>query len=445
MQVERNERIADFMVDLFNPSDPLATDIDQSRNMTAREMLDRGVRRLQEMLADQPQVRAALLEKFGDAYFGMERFDDARKALEEAIALRRTGRDQLALASALSRLARVAIWTEQWDEVAALESEALALREGQLEPPHSDIATSLSHLGSALMMTNRFAEAEPYLTRALHMRESALGPDRLEVSNDLHELGMLRLQQARFQSAEELFRRSLAIREALFDKPNPYVPESYFHISHVLIAQDRLDEAEPFVRKALEIYRTLAAAGGSPGDVGHALTSAANLAEKRGRFEAAEVYHREALSIDLEVVGPDHSWTVTDKRNLARVLIAQARLAEAEQLLTESIASNKRSGNSEYLARDEGLMGRLLEARGDIDTALAFHLRSAAGLMDSLGPGHPSTAEQVAELAALADHVDCAAPASEPDAPRLSEDQVQHLWAALKTCPALRFPESPAR
>ena len=440
VQAERNERIADFMVDLFNPADPLATDIDQSRNMTAREMLDRGVVRLHQMLADQPQVRAALLDKFGDAYFGMERFEAARAVLEEAVLLRRGGDDRLALAGSLSRLARVALWTEQWEEVSALESEALAIRESLLDAPHSEIATSLSHLGSALMMSNRFDEAEPYLTRALQMREAAEGPATLAVSNDLHELGMLRFQQADFQAAETFFRRSLAIREKLFDKPNPYIPETFFHLSHVLIAQDRLDEAEPYVRKALETYRTLAAAGGSPGDVGHALTSAANLAEKRGRYAQAEAYHREALAIDLEVVGPDHSWTVTDKRNLARVLTAQNRLDEAESLLKEAMESNRRTENREYLAFDQGLMGRLLAARGDVDAALAFHLRSAGQLMSTLGPEHPRTAEQVAETAALAHRQKgCPNPAGEATTAGFatSELNTQQLWAALESCAAL--------
>src|SRR5690606_3925190 len=58
----RAEQVSSFLVELFELSDPSKS---RGHQVTAREMLDIGARRVNIGLADQPETRATLLQTIG--------------------------------------------------------------------------------------------------------------------------------------------------------------------------------------------------------------------------------------------------------------------------------------------------------------------------------------------------------------------------------------------
>ncbi len=78
----------------ISPRDCLSSPIQcisGTKDISARELLDAGVRRLQLQLDQQRQdVRAALLESAGNAYRGIGAYPDATRLIEQAIELRRS-------------------------------------------------------------------------------------------------------------------------------------------------------------------------------------------------------------------------------------------------------------------------------------------------------------------------------------------------------------------
>ncbi|HET7216574.1 MAG TPA: protein kinase, partial [Vicinamibacterales bacterium] len=93
--------ISQFLASLFEVADPARTN---GRDVTAKDLLDRGAARVETELADQPDVQADMLVLLGKIYRDLGEYDRAQPLLERAVALRTSvfGRDTARTADAIS-------------------------------------------------------------------------------------------------------------------------------------------------------------------------------------------------------------------------------------------------------------------------------------------------------------------------------------------------------
>ena len=87
---ERAERVSAFVADLLRSPDPLRG---RGAAITVREVLDSAVVRIDGELKDEPAVRADLLGVIGRSYYGLGLYDQARRVLGTAVALRQRVHD----------------------------------------------------------------------------------------------------------------------------------------------------------------------------------------------------------------------------------------------------------------------------------------------------------------------------------------------------------------
>ncbi len=81
-----DRHVSDFMIGLFEVSDPNATKGD---TITAREILDKGAERVNTELSDQPLIQTRLMSTIGLVYYNLSLFEQAEKVLEEALAIKK--------------------------------------------------------------------------------------------------------------------------------------------------------------------------------------------------------------------------------------------------------------------------------------------------------------------------------------------------------------------
>src|SRR5579863_2042904 len=86
----RAEAVSSFLVNLFKLSDPGEN---RGNQVTAREILDSGAKRLQTGLQDQPATKAALLSTVGSVYDSLGQFRDALPLLDESLRLQAQSHD----------------------------------------------------------------------------------------------------------------------------------------------------------------------------------------------------------------------------------------------------------------------------------------------------------------------------------------------------------------
>jgi hypothetical protein len=84
-EAEAARQVSDFLVSLFNASNPAKS----KRDTTALELLDRGAARVQTELKAQPLVRASVLQSLGFVYRSLGLYDKGEPLLRESVAIRR--------------------------------------------------------------------------------------------------------------------------------------------------------------------------------------------------------------------------------------------------------------------------------------------------------------------------------------------------------------------
>src|SRR5271170_2885657 len=154
----RAEEVSSFLVNLFKLSDP---EENRGNQVTARELLDSGAKRLQSGLQDQPATKAALLSTVGAVYDSLGQYQDALPILSESLKLQPHSHDR----------------------------------------SHID---TLLEFGSAHIGAGDLLGAEAPLQEALHLAQSDFGASSPESGRALWSLGMLRHQQGQYKEAKDL-------------------------------------------------------------------------------------------------------------------------------------------------------------------------------------------------------------------------------------------------
>lgn len=131
--MQRATAVSKFLEDLFTVSNP---DESQGKTITAREMLDKGAKTIDQGLADQPGLRADLKETMGRVYRNQGFAKQAKPLLEEALRLRREefGDDDLRVVSPLQNLVNVFRELDKNDAAEPLIREALDIQRGAMPP-----------------------------------------------------------------------------------------------------------------------------------------------------------------------------------------------------------------------------------------------------------------------------------------------------------------------
>jgi len=365
-QAETANRVTEFLVDLFEVSDPSQA---LGETITAREVLERGTETVAE-LADEPVIRGHLEGTLGRVYTNLGLYDEATTLLETAAeTLRGAEGDQAraSLASALHNLGVVYDLQGRYVEAEEVFRDTLRLDGLDAE----ELSRALNSLGIVLWNQGRYAESEEVLQRALTVREATYGAESDEVAKTLFNLGNLAHALGELERAEGYFTRALAIERTIKSPDHPDVASSLNNLGSLYKDLGRLDEARRSTEEALAIWEKVL--GVDHPDVGIAVHNLANLARDTGDLDRAVELYSRAREIWVEALGPDHA----------------------------------------YVAVNDSQEAAARAARGETDAAEELYERALATLERALGPDHPSVAEVLIAYAELMDETGRSARADE--------------------------------
>ncbi len=388
-QAETAKQVSDFLAELFRLSDP---DVLRANSVTAREILDQGVERIDRELSGQPVVQARLLYEVGQVYVNLGLFDEAAPLLERALDIRRRelDDDDPEIADSLNELARLAWSRGDYPEALRLHRRAAEIRERVLEPGHEDLAQSLHDLGSAEWAAGDFEAAREPLERSLEMRKKALGSSHPKVAESLNTLGALYYRMDDYDTARELWESALAIQERALGAEHPHVAMTLNNLSIIAKEMGDYTAARPLLERTIAIQeKTL---GPNHPDLAAALNNLAELYAEIEEPERARPLYERAIEIHEAATGPEHPEVARYLNNLARVERRSGNVAEARRLTERSLAIRKRTldpGHTDIAWSLHGL-GMIHIAEGDYTGAEPL-FREALAIYDrALGPGSES-------------------------------------------------------
>ncbi len=416
-----SQQVAQFVIGIFEVSDP---EIAQGREVTARQLLDRGATDIATRLERQPGVKSTLMTTMGKIYRNLGDHQKSREFLEQVLAERQArlpssdplvieGQYELARslmvqgdhhqASKLLQAARSALHASgrtttseavqnlnllaesthklnQLTEAESLYRQALRIGGEVLQPDDPQVIDSLIGLAQLLAVQNNFDDAESIFREALELRRSRLGNLHPDVAIDISNLAYALHGQGRFEEAEQAIREAMRLRSTLYGDNHWIVQKSYNNLAQVLIAQGRVDEAIPWIEKALEVGR--AQLGAEHPQVTARLVNLALAYKTAGRAQEAESLLLEALIIHQRTLGENHPATARNLYSLAGLYAETGRGTAALPLLQRVLGIFDTTLPQDDYRRTHALYlrGRVLAELGDCQTATAslekaLHLR----------------------------------------------------------------------
>jgi tetratricopeptide (TPR) repeat protein len=397
---QKAEVVSEFLVNIFTSSDPQEA---HGEKITARELLDTGVNKIDQDLAGQPELRAALTETMGRAYRGLGLYKRSRKLLEKSLRLYRgiLSGDDLRIAHNLHNLANV---LRNMSEDAAAEPhirEALEIQRKGGETQNRDYAAGLTNLGALLEERGQFDEAEMLYEKSLAIKRALPKADPEDITKSLNSLGKLAQNRRNYTLAKPYYEESLGIRRKLAKgRPDSDVALALNNLATLLEDLGDRAEAERLYRETLAMRRKLL--GDRHPNVATSLNNLAFILLAEGHPQEAEPLAREALSIADERLPAVHTIRGTFLRNLAAVLVAQGKGREAETLVREALAIfREKQPDSWRVADIESVLGSCLVAQGRFVEAEPILLRSYPILKADPGTGSsyaPAALQRILDL-----------------------------------------------
>ena len=391
------DRVVAFMTSLY---DMAAPDPNRAETLRARELLDRGARRIARELADLPAQRAPLQLAMGHAYVSLGLYQDAEQQLVAAErTLAELGRDNAAHREGQFLLGGLRLCQGNFQRGEQLMRQSWqATQSGPALDPVSIAARQLSLVGW-LRDAGRLEDALTLLAKARQIPDTrADDVARAGAELDMVEASVLRCQ-GKLDRARELAVTAIQHAEARDGKGHGRHANLYRELAQIHQDLGELDQAREALQQALRIDRKLS--GEDHPDVEASLFAVAMIEIDRGAWREAETLLREVLTRDQQRFGELHPSPALTMSQLATVLGNLGEAEEAEPMFLEALTLQRKllpEGHPEIattLANMASFFNRLRrydEAAPCLEQALALRLQA----YDEEHPAVLTTRQQIA-------------------------------------------------
>jgi serine/threonine protein kinase/Tfp pilus assembly protein PilF len=393
-EAQRAQAIQDFMLGLFERTDP---NLAQRGDLTVADLLRDGARRTREELAGQPAVQRELLLTIAGLQSGFGRYDESLALLEAmpppdtalgqvrlAIERARGLRGQESIAACLDALAQAAPAAE-----ALRDTQPLAL------------AQFLAMRGRCRRMDRDADAARADFRDALALRE-AHGAPPLAVSELLTDLAALDADAGDYDAAISQMRDALARLESEGGARNIMGINLWRSLGALQRERGDPDAAEAAFREAIVLGDALYP-DGHPAAMEARRQLAATLVDY-GRLDEAEPLLEQVLAFQRRVLGARHSDVGSTLNSQAILAWKRGDDARAVALLDEAVAIWREGEHEGRLAGGLHNLGMVLRDAGRLAEAEA-KLREALAMRERVfGPDHVPVAMSLRLLGEIAIH-----------------------------------------
>ena len=357
-QAERAKAVQGFLTDLFATNALEQAGPLEAQNVTARELLDRGAKRLDGALAAQPASQLEIAKVLASIYGELVMPEQQLKLQQKRVELTESlyGANAIETAAAYAALADA---IKLQDRKKGLE---VALRAERIYDAHK--ARSSMEYGmlqitlSELLNATDLDAAERHARSALQVFAATPADIRYGLAHT--RLGMVMYFRGRMAEAEDIYRHAVEIYEAAGDQANPLITATYANLGRIQ--------------------------------------------EMRLEFDLAEQNSRRAVEASQRINGPYHATTIVFRGDYAAALAEMSRLPEALKVAREdetALRSAPAEQQKRWARSVQSVMGNIEAQSGLIDAA-GKHLDAAAAAEKAANPASRKTAEVALSAASAA-------------------------------------------
>ena len=325
------EREAQFLVGMFQAATPEEA---RGQTITARDLLDRGVARVDRELAAEPQARASLLESIAEAYRSLGLFDPSLALARRSLDLARAayGPGSVEAGQSMELLAELERDKGRYAEAEPLLRQLIAARRERAGAETPATARRMAELGECLYLEGKDDESIALLQHTLSI-DRRNGPN--EGADTRNYLALALERKGEFDRARQLLQEAVDINRRTLGPDSPTYAISLHNLGSSLIDRGDLYGAEAQLREGLAIRRRILAPGHP--DLFYSLNNLGSVLLQRGEWQAAAPFLQEALDIQLKSLGPDNPRLAAPLHNLGRIQEERGDYPQARQYFDRAL------------------------------------------------------------------------------------------------------------
>lgn len=400
LEAEKAKKVSDFLAGIFQVSDPEQS---KGETITARELLDNGVKRIEKELSDQPEILANMLGVTGNVYKSLGLYDNSLVLLQKSYFINDSllGDDSPETVKSLNDLANLNFAMGEYESSVEKFSRALAKRKIIYGDESLEAAESMNDLAMVLREQGDYDQSEKLLNASLSIRKKLLSPESSDVAQSLNNLGLLKEDMGELDEAKKLLEKSLKIKEKIYGKIHPSVTETIGNLAFLLQQLGEYEKASKLFEETLGIDKQLY--GEVHPSISTDLYNIASNTALMGDLNSAEILYTDVLELDKKLLGKEHPYIALDLNNLAGILSDKGEYAKAEVLYKESLVMNKKIYGDEHpeVATSISNLGVLYNRWGKYSQAEPLLKAALEMRIKLLGENHPNVVTSLNIYAAL--------------------------------------------
>ena len=449
LATERDKAIAvkELLIEVFTAADPSVV---PGKELTATEVLDRGLAKVREQHHAPSAVVADLLQSMAITYQNLGQYSKAQSVLSDALLMRQTVQtdeprllaealtllgenqrlmadhqaaeaslnqalkwleqvpDPVARALVVSKLSRVKMLQGELQEAEQLGLEATAQIEQSLGSEDLVYAQTLNDLSSVYFRLGRYQDVEQLLLKSKAIREALHNAEQgplldHDYATNINNLGLAAYLQGDLTQGEAFFRQAIALREQIFTEPHPEQAQSLTNLGLLLNDAGQPQAALPYLQQALAIRESILEPDHMR--IHDAHNNLAMSHHESGQFEQAVATYRSVLPAVEQQRGKTHPQTLAIYTNLANSLLELGQWTEAEAYFRQSLTAREATlpAGHLYLSYSYVGLGQALAATGEDLQALSWLNKGLAIREQALPTDHWLVGEaRLAQLRVLA-------------------------------------------
>jgi eukaryotic-like serine/threonine-protein kinase len=392
VKAERINAFLQRMLSFSNQSITSVWPVAERRDVTVNDMLDQITPKVEAELSDQPDVRAQVLRTIGGAYASQGRYDLAETNLRSALnaQIQLYGEESLEAADTMSELGVLCYRQVRFDEASGLLERSVAAYRKQRQAntrgySAAKFALALDYLGVTKAYQIDPYAGKPLLAEALQDSLSAnlQGDERRVLAFIKTDAGANMVYTGEVEKGEALLREALAEYRQMSNRAQWEQGSTLTHLGGAAMVRRQFDEALKLLREGEQIFRE------TLGDkntyiVGNLNRQADVLLEKND-LKAAEGKAREALAV-ARYFSPEAQSVA-----LGKILIKSGRTSEGQDCLRQALAIYEKQTTKNYfnIGNLKIDLSQFLLAQNRLAEAEQVAVEAREDVLRNLGAHHP--------------------------------------------------------
>ncbi|QSX77509.1 serine/threonine-protein kinase [Agrilutibacter solisilvae] len=385
---QRTREVVRFFIEIF--------DAPASHDPPANQVLDRARERATRERNVKPEVRGAVLDGLGMAYYYSGRYHDASEMLSRAIEVRRDlgPKAKILVAESLANLALVNAYLSEPESVSSLLREVEDLLDGyDVDSPlvRFRVETLVAQVAATIGDHRRAGEA---LKAAISTSQHHFGAGSPEHVEAMRRHARWRLGRLEGRSALDELKKCTAAMARIYGHDDPRVLSEMTYLRSVEAEMGGRKEAEDYFRGVL--LRPDVFDGDRLQRKHAAQFYLARALQLQGRYaEAARYYDGALVTLENADNGKSGPHFAADAQYVAQFYADKGDLDRAELIARKALRAAQISvaPNGVEIARNQYSLGRIRAMQGDVYESLGLAWQAYERMRRVYGPRAIRTAE----------------------------------------------------